>query len=91
MKVKELYRKYKNYDIILYGVNKHFSFEECIKKVTPFSFLKTINKKEIDNKEVLEIKVEDDPQEEIYFPIINGCLQPGKKVKVSGTVYAYVR
>ena len=43
MKVKELYRKYKNYDIILYGVNKHFSFEECIKKVTPFSYLKTIN------------------------------------------------
>jgi len=51
MKVKELYKKYKDYDILLFG-------RPLEKETIPFSFL-PYDRKELMNMEVIDIKVEE--------------------------------
>lgn len=53
MKVKDLYKKYKGYDILLFG-------RPLEKQTIPFTFL-PLDKRERDNMDVKDIKVEDDP------------------------------
>lgn len=53
MKVKDLYNKYKDYNILLFG-------KPLEKQTIPFSFL-PYDKKELMNMEVVELKVEDKP------------------------------
>lgn len=87
MKVKELYKKYKDYCIILYGENRYYSLKECIKKVTPFNYIHTINPKEINELQVLEIIVDEYEFETIDFDV---KLQYKGRTKYKGDVYALV-
>ena len=88
MTVKELYKKYKGYCIILYGENKSFSLKDCIKNVSPFSFIHTINRNEIDNMEVVDIIVKDEKIESTNF---SSKLEYIGKTQYKGTVYALVK
>jgi len=87
MQVKELYKKYKGYEIILYGKNKSWNLKECIKKATPFSFIYTTNQKEIDNMYVMDILIKEEEKEITSF---DKSLNYVGRYKCLGIVYAYV-
>lgn len=79
MTVKELYKKYNNYDIMLFG-------KPLERKTTPFSFL-PFDRKELMNLEVKDIKIEEKEFESPRFSF------PDLKYKgtdhYKGKVYAY--
>lgn len=87
MKVKELYEKYKYYRIILYGQNSYHDLKGCIKIMTPFSFIKTTNPKEVDKLDVIDIVVKDEEIETIDY---TASLKYKGKTQYKGTVYALV-
>lgn len=88
MTVKELYKKYKEYSIILYGENKTFSLKDCIKNVSPFSFIYTMDSKRINNMEVIDIIVKNESIESTNF---SSKLEYIGKTQYKGTVYALVK
>ena len=79
MKVKELYRKYKSYDILLFG-------KPLDKQTTPFSCLPT-NMKQLNEYIVKDIKIKDEEVEVLNFDI---SMKFKGSQKYKGTIYAYV-
>ena len=79
MNVKELYNKYKNYDIMLFG-------KPLNKQTTPFSCLPT-NIKQLNSYIVKDIKIENESIETWNF---NMDMKFIGKQKYKGTIYAYV-
>ena len=79
MKVKQLYQKYKNYDILLFG-------KPLDKQTTPFSCL-PVNMKQLNEYVVKDIKIENEQVEALNFDM---SLKFKGKQKYKGTIYAYV-
>lgn len=79
MKVKQLYQKYKNYDILLFG-------KPLDKQTTPFSCL-PVNMKQLNEYVVKDIKIENEQLEALNFDM---SLKFKGKQKYKGTIYAYV-
>ena len=80
MKVKQLYQKYKDYDIMLFG-------KPLDKQSTPFSCL-PLNMKQLNEYVVKDIKIENEQVEALNFDM---SLKFKGNQKYRGTVYAYVR
>lgn len=79
MKVKQLYQKYKDYDIMLFG-------KPLDKQTTPFSCL-PVNMKQLNEYVVKDIKIENEQLEALNFDM---SLKFKGKQKYKGTIYAYV-
>ena len=79
MTVKELYRKYKGYSIMLFGIPLE-------KPSTPFSCL-PINSKELDKYIVKDMKIE---TEEITTMDFDETLNYKGQTNYKGSIYAYV-
>ena len=79
MKVKELYKKYKDYSIMLFGLPLE-------KPSTPFSCL-PMNMKVLNEYVVKDIKIKDENREVLNFDM---SLKFKGKQKYKGTIYAYV-
>lgn len=79
MKVKQLYQKYKDYDILLFG-------KPLDKQTTPFSCL-PVNMKQLNEYVVKDIKIENEQLEALNFDM---SLKFKGKQKYKGTIYAYV-
>ena len=79
MKVKQLYQKYKDYDIMLFG-------KPLDKQTTPFSCLPA-DMKQLNEYVVIDIKIEDENVEALNFDM---SLKFKGKQKYKGTIYAYV-
>jgi len=92
MTVKELCEKYKGYSIILWGENKYDkNIAECKKGATPFAYLHYTTEKELDEREVLEIQVDDTPDTSVDFVLTTSGLKCKGRTRYKGTVYAYVK
>ena len=79
MKVKELYKKYKDYSIELFG-------KPLEKQTIPFSFL-PYGRKELMNMEVVDIKIVEKPFDNYRFGFYN--LEYKGTEHYKGTVMAY--
>lgn len=79
MKVKELYKKYKDYSIMLFGLPLE-------KPSTPFSCL-PMNMKVLNEYVVKDIKIKDQELTTMDFDM---SLKYKGSTKYKGTVYAYV-
>ena len=80
MKVKELYKKYKNYDIRLYG-------RPLNKPTIPFSFL-PMSKAEQMEMEVVEMKIKEQEQTIVGVHFYN---MEKFTTKIKGTIDAYIK
>ena len=79
MKVKELYKQYKDYNIVLFG-------KPLDKPTIPFTFLPN-DRKERMQMEVVEIKIEEKPFDSPVFSFKD--LKYKKTEHYKGTVSAY--
>ena len=79
MKVKQLYQKYKDYDIMLFG-------KPLDKQTTPFSCL-PIDMKQLNEYVVKDIKIENEQVEALNFDM---SLKFKGNQKYKGTIYAHV-
>jgi len=79
MKVKELYKKYKGYSIMLFGLPLE-------KPSTPFSCL-PMNMKVLNEYVVKDIKIKEEELTTIDFDM---ALNYKGNTKFKGTIYAYV-
>lgn len=82
MKLKQLYKQYKEYNIIVFGVPL-----EQMYHCTPFTRLP--KDKDLMECEVVEFKKEDKPyiEQGIHF----ATMKPTKPIKKKGHIYVYVK
>ena len=91
MKLKELYKRYKDYTILVWGKssnNKDMKLKDYIKTRTPWTGIHTTSKKEIDNMEVVEYFIEDKEEKSFVF---NTNLEFKRIDVLKGTVYVLVK
>ena len=79
MKVKDVYKKYKGYTVMLFG-------KPLSESSTPFTHLP--KNKDLDECTVVDIKVEERKQTILSFNI---NLTKGKKEESLGDVYCYIK
>lgn len=84
MKLKELYRIYKDYDIVVFGK----SLEE-MQHTIPFTFLP--RDKELKECMVVDYKVEKKPQDLPCFKFTSKGIKHYKTKHIEGNVYVYVK
>lgn len=90
MKLKELYKKYKDYTILVWGKSKSdkdLKLKDYIKTRSPWSGVHTTNKREIDNMEVVEYFIEDKEEKSFVF---NTSFEFKRIEVLKGTVYVLV-
>lgn len=83
IRLKDIYKKYPNYDIIVYG--KPLA---NIKHMIPFSYLPS-DRKQLMNMEVIEMQKEEKEQiiTGVHFP----DMTPIKPYTIKGNIYVYVK
>lgn len=82
MKLKELYKKYKGYQIMVFGKPLKF-------KTTPFTCLP--KGKPLMECEVADYKVEEKEQDIQEFKLTNEGIKHHKTEHIKGDVYVYVK
>lgn len=90
MKLKELYKKYKDYTILVWGKsrnNKDLKLKDYIKTRSPWAGIHTTNKREINNMEVVEYFIEDKEEKSFVF---NSNLKFKRIEVLKGTIYVLV-
>jgi len=81
-KLKDIYKEYKNYDVIVFG-------KPLEEKTIPFTFLP--KDKELMECDVIDYKVEKKEQNIPHFKLTNKGIKYYKTEHILGNVYVYVK
>ena len=82
MKLKELYKHYKGYNIIVFG-------RPLEQETIPFTFLP--RDKELMDCEVMDFRVEEKEKDIPHFKLTNEGIKHYKTEHIQGNVYVYVK